>query len=397
MKLDKTLWIGAALAAVLALAGWVALRKGPPAAAASAASGVTLTPSQSPSQASALTVELVAPEPRRWAPTLAANGALAAWEEVVVSPETGGLRIAELLVNVGQRVARGQLMARLADDTVRADLAKQEALVAQAEASLLQAEGNLKRARAVDVAGALAPQKIDEYQASEASARAALASVRADLRSAQLKLAQTRIVAPDAGVVASRSGLVGNVASAGSELYRLIRQGRIEWRAELDAQQLAQVHEGQAAQLTLPGGQTVAGTVRLVAPTLSSSTGRGIAYVNVAADAAAPGPARIGAYASGRIELPVQPVLTLPEAAVVLRDGRAYVYRVGRDGKASAQVVGTGRRQEGRVELTSGLEAGTRVVARGGAFLSDGAQVTVVAGGTTGAVAASAAASEVRP
>jgi RND family efflux transporter MFP subunit len=329
--------------------------------------------------ASSLTVELVAPESRTWPQELRANGAVTAWEEIVVSPETGGLRVAELLVNVGQHVAKGQVLARLADDTVRAEVAKQEALVAQAEASLLKASGDLKRALSVDVAGAIAPQKVDEYKATEASSRAALASARADLQSARLKLAQTLIVAPDAGIVATKSGVVGNVASSGTELYRLIRQGRIEWRAELDARQLAQVRPGQSAQVVLPGGQAAIGKVRLVSPTLSITTGRGTAYVSLLADS----PAKVGVFASGTIELQQAPALTLPEAAVVLRDGRSYVYTVGADGKAASRPVTTGRRQGDRVEVVSGLGGGTRVVAKGGAFLSDGAQVTVLTHAST--------------
>lgn len=228
-KLERptTLAVTALAALLVAAATWFIVK---PAAGPKPGAAVAATDA-----ASALTVELVAPDTRSWPQTLRASGAVAAWEEVVIGAETGGLRIAELAVNIGQRVAKGQLLARLADDTVRAEVAKQEALVAQAEASLQQAAGNFKRAQAVDVSGAIAPQKLDEYRSTEATARAALASARADLQSARLKLAQTRIVAPDAGVIASKSGIVGNVASVGTELYRLIRQGRIEWRAELDA------------------------------------------------------------------------------------------------------------------------------------------------------------------
>ncbi len=350
------------LAAVLLTVLWS--RRG----AAQPAPGTTVA------QASALTVELAAAESRDWPQELHASGAVAAWEEIVVSPETGGLRIAELLVNAGDRVVRGQLLARLADDTVRAELAKQRALVAQAEASLQQAASNLQRARSVDVAGALSPQKLDEYQAADATARAALASAQADLQSAQLKLSQTRIVASDAGIVASKSGVVGNVASVGTELYRLIRQGRIEWRAELDARQLALVATGQLAEVQLPGGQAVAGRVRLVSPTLSTSTGRGIVYVSLDTSAAA----RAGIFVNGTIALQRKPAVTLPDAAVTLRDGRSYVHLVGNEGQVASRPVVTGRRQGERVEIVTGLDAGALVVAKGGAFLSDGAMVTVV-------------------
>lgn len=338
--------------------------------------------------ASALTVELTTPQSSDWSQELRASGAVAPWEEIVVSPETGGLRVDALLVNVGDRVVRGQLLARLADATVRAELAKQQALVAQAQASLQQAAGNLKRAQGVDVAGALAPQKLDEYRANEATARASLASTQADLQSANLKLSQTQITAPDAGVVSSRSGVVGNVASVGTELMRLIRQGRIEWRAELDARQLTQVRVGQTAQVQLPGGQLVAGKVRLVSPTLSTTTGRGIAYVSLDAASAV----RSGFFAEGTIALQQQTALTLPESALVLRDGRSYVYTVGADNKVSSRPVTSGRRQGALVEVVSGIDASTRVVAKGGAFLSDGMQVAVVSGPSASPAAVSSAA-----
>jgi len=373
MQKKKTRNLAIAIAVCLIVGAVVALQMKP--AGVRRAADAASTPS-------ALTVELVAPESRDWPQTLSASGAVAAWEEIVVSPETGGLRIEELRANVGDRVAKGQLLARLADATVRAELAKQQALVAQAEATLQQAAGNLRRAQSVDVAGALAPQKLDEYRATEATAQASLASARADLQSVQLKLAQTRITAPDDGVVASKAGVVGNVASVGTELYRLIRQGRIEWRAELDAQQLTQVRAGQSAQVQLPGGgAAVAGTVRLVSPTLSTSTGRGIAYVSLDAK----GSARAGTFASGSIALERRQALTLPEAAVVQRDGRAYVFLVDAGGKAASRPVATGRRQDGRVEIVSGIEPTARVVARGGAFLADGTPVTVAASAASGA------------
>lgn len=373
MQKKKTRNLAIAIAVCLIVGAVVALQMKPAGVAG---------PADAASTPSALTVELVAPESRDWPQTLSASGAVAAWEDIVVSPETGGLRIEELRANVGDRVAKGQLLARLADATVRAELAKQQALVAQAEATLQQAAGNLRRAQSVDVAGALAPQKLDEYRATEATAQASLASARADLQSVQLKLAQTRITAPDDGVVASKAGVVGNVASVGTELYRLIRQGRIEWRAELDAQQLTQVRAGQSAQVQLPGGgAAVAGTVRLVSPTLSTSTGRGIAYVSLDAK----GSARAGTFASGSIALERRQALTLPEAAVVQRDGRAYVFLVDAGGKAASRPVATGRRQDGRVEIVSGIEPTARVVARGGAFLADGTPVTVAASAASGA------------
>jgi RND family efflux transporter MFP subunit len=331
------------------------------------------------SSVSALTVNVATAETHSWPQQLQASGALTAWQEIIVSPETGGLRIARLLVDVGDSVRRGQLMAELADDTARAELRKQEALAAQAGASLAQASTNRQRAQAVDVAGALAPQKMDEYLTNEATALASVASAKADVESARLKLAHTRIVAADDGVVSSKSAILGNVVNTGAELFRLVRQGRVEWRAELDSRQLAGVRAGQTARLVLPGGRNVAGKVRLVSPTLSTTTGRGIAYVSLPSGEGV----QPGLFASGTIELEAKPALTLPQSAVVLRDGRTYVYVVDSVNKAASRLVTTARRQGDRIEILSGLDGTARVVASGGAFLSEGAPVTVTSVATT--------------
>lgn len=323
--------------------------------------------------ASAMTVELVAPDRRDWPQTLQGSGPVTAWQELVVSPETGGYRIAALRVDVGAIVRRGQVLALLADESLRVELRKQEAVVAQSRSSLDQASAYVKRANAVGTTGSLSDQQIETYRISEATARATLQSSQADLDSVKLKLAQTRVLAPDDGIVSSKSGIVGNVVSAGTELFRLVRQGRLEWRPELDARAIASVKAGQKAELTLPDGERIDGTVRVAAPTLSTSTGRATVYVDLADG----GTARAGMFASGLIRLGITSAITLPQTAIVMRDGRAYVYLVDADNKVSARPVTTGRRQEDRVELLSPLANDARVVASGGAFLSEGVQVTV--------------------
>lgn len=325
--------------------------------------------------ASALTVNVEMLKKETWPQTVRASGAFTAWQEIIVSPETGGLRIAEVVADVGAKVKKGQLMARLADDSLLADRRKQEAAVAQAQANLQQAVSNLRRSKVVGDSGALSEQQLEEYRINETTARAALASAQADLESIKLKLRQTRIVTPDDGVVASKTATLGDVVNAGDELYRIVRQNRIEWRPELDARQLAAIKTGQSARITLPSGERVEGTVRLVGPTLSTDTGRAIVYVSLPVD----GAARAGMFGSGVIELDTKEAMTLPQAAVFLRDGRSYVYVVGSDQTAVSHVVTTGRSRNGRMEVLSGIDARQRVVASGGAFLSEGARVTVIA------------------
>ncbi|PWC31287.1 hemolysin secretion protein D [Azospirillum sp. TSO35-2] len=351
-----------------------------------ATAGLTLLSDTSPSDASAtpaaaspvergsvLTVTVTTPQTLDWPQSLPASGALAAWQEAVIGAETGNLRVTDLFADVGSAVTRGQELARLAQDSVQADIRKQEATVAQARASLAQAQANAKRARLVKGSGALSEQQVTEYLIAEDTAKASLAAAQADLDSSRITLARTSIRAVDDGVVTARSATLGNVVSAGTELFRLQRQGRVEWQAELDARQLPQIRAGQSARVTLPDGRPVDGTVRQPGPSLNANTGRGIVYVGLSAGSGA----LAGGFASGEIELGDRPALTVPQSAVVLRDGRSLVFTIGADDRVTRRIVATGRRRDDRVEILSGLPADARVVETGGAFLSDGAPVTV--------------------
>lgn len=323
--------------------------------------------------ASALTVEVVSPEVRNWPDTEEASGPITAWQEVIVSPETGGLRIADLQVDVGAKVKRGQLLASLADDSLRTDLQKQEALLAQADASLEQAASNLQRAQMVGDSGGLSPQQLEEYRINEATARASMRSAKADVDSVRLKLRQSRIVAPDDGIVSSKSAVLGNVVNAGAEMFRLIRQGRLEWRPEVDARQLNAIHVGQLADVMLPSGQHVQGRIREIGPALSTDTGRATIYVSLPADSAA----RQGMFASGSIRFDARTATTLPQSAVVPRDGRSYVYVVDAKGRVSSRAVDTGRRSGDRIEILTAIDKRARIVASGGAFLAEDALVDI--------------------
>ena len=324
---------------------------------------------------SALTVGATRPQQETWQEAVQASGRVAAWQEIIVSPEVGGLRVAELLVDVGDVVTRGQLLLRLADDSVRAELRKQEAVVSQAAANFERAESNSKRAQRVATSGAMSEQQAEDYRINMSMAQAALESARADLDATKLKLSQTRVVAVDDAVVTAKSAVLGNVVSTGAELFRMVRQGRVEWQAELDSRQLAQVQEGQMATVTLPSGENVQGIVRAITPALSSATGRAIVYVSLPTKSSA----RTGMFVGGSIDVKVTPALTLPQSAIVARDGRSYAYVIGDDDIVSPLAVTVGRRNGDRVEVLGGVELQARVVSSGGAFLADGARVTVAA------------------
>lgn len=322
----------------------------------------------------ALTVTVTTPRSESWPIELSANGTIAAWQEVVVGSEVNGLRLAEVAVNVGDRVKRGQLLARLSDETVQADRAQIRAALAEAEATLADANANAERARKLEKSGAISAQQIEQYLTAAQTARARVQAQRARLQAEELRLGNTRIVAPDDGVISSRSATMGSIVQPGTELFRLIRGGRLEWRAELPAADLARVRPAQRARVHAAEGTTIEGRVRVVAPTVDPQTRMGIVYV----DLPVPSPARAGVFARGELELGHSPARSVPQSALALREGFAYVFRVDDDGKVMQTKVSLGRRLGDRVEIVEGLADDARVVDSGVGFLADGDVVRVV-------------------
>lgn len=326
----------------------------------------------------ALTVETVKPAHDKWPLVVTANGSIAPWQEAVIGAETGGLRITELFVDVGSVVHKGDKLAQLAQDSVAADLAVQKAHVAQAKAQLEEAKANADRARNLETSSAMSAQQINQYLIGQQTAEANLAATEAQLKSQQIRMAQTTIVAVDDGVISSRSATLGAVVQVGTELFRMVRQNRLEWRAEVVAEQLPGIRTGQRVRVQLTNGETVDGAVRVAAPTFDSNTRKTIVYVDLAASKTA----RAGMFASGDILVGNNSVLTVPEPAVVLRDGFSYVFVVKPDSKVEQRKVVTGRRAHSRGEISEGIADGDTLVATGGAFLNDGDLVRVLQSGT---------------
>jgi RND family efflux transporter MFP subunit len=322
----------------------------------------------------ALSVNVTTPQQGEWPQTLAANGNIAAWQEAVVGAEVGGLKLTEVLVNVGDKVKRGQPLARLQSETVAAEVAQTRASLAEAEALRAEAQANAERARQLKASGAISAQQIQQYVTVEQTAAARMQALRAKLHADELKLAQTRVPAPDDGVISARIATVGAVVQPGQELFRLIRQQRLEWRAEVGADQLARVAPGMKATLTPAGGAPVTGTVRMLAPTVDATTRNAIVYVDLPVGSTA----RAGMFARGEFELGAAKAMTLPQSAVVLRDGYAYVFKVAPDGRVAQTKVHVGRRVGDRIEVVSGLSPDAKVVAAGAGFLADGDVVRVV-------------------
>lgn len=326
----------------------------------------------------ALTVAAVVPQQGNLAIKLTANGNIAAWQEAVVGSEANGLRLLTVRVNVGDVVRAGQVLATFAPESVQADVAQARAGLVEAQANASDASGNAERARTLQATGALSTQQINQYLTSGQTAKAKVEAAKASLAVQQQRLKHTQVLAPDGGIISARSATVGAVLASGTELFRMIRQGRLEWRAEVTSAELGRIAVGTPAIVTTASGAQLKGRVRMVAPTVDPQTRSALVYVDLPASPGVASSARAGMFAKGEFELGSSNALTIPQTALVIRDGFSYVYRLGADGRVAQVKVQTGRMAGDRVEITSGLAADARLVASGAGFLNDGDLVRVV-------------------
>jgi len=310
-----------------------------------------------------------------WPMIIEASGIVAPWQEASVSSRSSTLPIVAIHVDVGDNVKQGQLLAQFDDSTVRAELARAEAALAQAQARGAEARLNRDRALKLEESGLLSKQDTLQATTNASATEAGVAEAQAMLQSARLALEHTRVLAPDAGVITSRSVTLGAVAQPGTELFKMIRRGRLEWRAELTASQLVQVRSGIKALVQTMDGGTVAGRVRSVAPSLDSASRTGLAYVDLDRSASI----RASMYLKGELRLADRPAIVVPSASIVVRDGRTFIAAL--DGnRVRLMAVVTGRRVGERTEVTSGVAVGQVVVVRGAGFLNDRDIVRVATG-----------------
>jgi RND family efflux transporter MFP subunit len=319
----------------------------------------------------ALTVLVAEAAPRALARTIVGDGSVVAWQELVIGAEAGGLRVAEVPVEEGDAVRQGQLLVRLDDSLLRAALGGADAAVAEADAALRVARQELARAIELVRTGSATRQTVEQRESAAAQAEARLASAAARREEAAARLAQARIVAPSDGIVSRRSALLGSVTAPGQEMVRIIRDGRLELDARVPELELAQLQPGQAVRV-IHGDRTVMAELRAVAPTVSAETRLGIVHVALPAGSGL----RPGMFARAEILPGATAGLAVPQPAVLFREGRPAVLVVQGD-RVALRPVTTGRRQDGQVEVTSGLAAGERVVVSGAGFLTDGDRVRV--------------------
>ncbi|MDP4034426.1 MAG: efflux RND transporter periplasmic adaptor subunit [Pseudorhodobacter sp.] len=332
-----------------------------------------------------------------------ASGLVGPVERVQVQPLIEGQPIQMLAVDVGDRVAAGQVLAQLSSSTLElqksqflASLAAARATIAQVEAQLVEARSSADEAQRVSVRSAtlkaqgIASQAAADQAAANAisatarvsvaaqsleAARAQLTLVEAQLANVELQLSRTKVVAPVSGEVVERNAQLGSVASAaGQPMFVLIRDGALELRADIAERDLLRLAVGQVAQLVAVGTDApLTGTVRLVEPTIDTQTRMGRARITIDR----PEMLRSGMFVDAVILVAERDALAVPVTAVGSSPEGATVMRV-QDGLVARVRVVTGIRDSGMVEIVSGLAEGDLLVTKAKAFVRDGDRINPV-------------------
>jgi HlyD family secretion protein len=305
--------------------------------------------------------------------TISMTGSVFAWQDVIIAPEVGGYRVAEVLVDVGDRVTKGQQLVELSTALLEAEVATKRATLNQRRAELDNASAALERGQSLAAMNVLSKADLDRLLSEELASRARLESARADLETSELRLKFTSVTASDDGIITSRTVTVGQVAQAGNEMLRLLRDGRIEWRGEAPETRLADLAPGQPVKIITADGKPFSGVVRVVSPTIAAGNRTALVYVDLPADPRL----RPGMFARGEIEIGAGPGFTVPLESVVNADGYSYVFVVNPDNTVTRRRIEAGAVAGESIEVLSGLQAGERIVRKGAGFLKDGDLVKV--------------------
>ena len=340
--------------------------------------------------------------------TFSANGTVTADHLLPIAAATPGLKIQQVLVSEGDPVEAGQPLAILDNSILQAQLNQAQASVqssqsavqqkkaalVQAQASLNQAQSNARRYEQLAAQGAVSRQDLETQETTVATASAAVSVAQADIDSAQsdalgkaaqvqqlqTQIGQTEVTAPESGLVAERLAEVGDVTGS-DKLFSIIQNGSLELDALVPADQLPNVQIGAPVRIASSNNSRVnlQGTVREIAPLVNDQTRQATVKIDLPpSDQLRPGLFLQAAIATG-----AKPGLTVPTKAVLTQpDGSSKVFILSGN-QAQAKSVQVGSIQPGsdpanaQVAITSGLEAGDRMIVSGVGYLKDGSAVTV--------------------
>ena len=332
-----------------------------------------------------LSVETVLPSQDNIGSTLSADGTINAKDVANVSAKVNGVAIERILVEEGQRVKAGQILAVFDTDAMEQQVLQAEADVAEAEATLANATADAARVLPLIDIDAISKQEADRYRTAKLQAQASLQASKARLSTQRLSVNNANVVAPVSGIISEKMAEVGMVAG-GDPLFTIIKGGILEWRADIDPKLIGEVNVGTPVQVSLPGGDSVMGQVSRIAPTADNNR-----QITIYASLAANAKVRAGMYQTGEFLLGSSSAQTVPNSAIVSNDGYDYVMLVTnistKDGKnghnigrIKQQRVTLGERFGDSIMLTEPLPAESRLVKQGGSFLNNGDLVRVVDG-----------------
>lgn len=327
-----------------------------------------------------LSVETVTPSQDNIGNTLSADGTIGAKDIANVSAKVNGVAIERILVEEGQRVKAGQILAVFDTDAMEQQVLQAEADVAEAEATLANATADAARVLPLIDIDAISKQEADRYRTAKLQAQAALQASRARLSTQRLSVSNANVVAPVSGVISEKMAEVGMVAG-GDPLFTIIKGGVLEWRADIDPKLIGEVNVGTPVQVSLPGGDSVMGQVSRIAPTADNNR-----QITIYASLAANAKVRAGMYQTGEFLLGNTSAQTVPNSAIVSNDGYDYVMLItniatkdGQNiGRIKQQRVTLGERFGDSVAVIDPLPAESRLVKQGGSFLNDGDLVRIV-------------------
>lgn len=304
---------------------------------------------------------------------IAVTGTIVAWEQLPIGAEASGLAIQQVLVEEGDIVKKGQVLVRLNDDVLQAQLKRQDAAIAEARAALKEAQANLNRTTELRRSGWTSAQTADARRAAVETAAARLASAEAAKAEIEAKLAQTIIRSPADGYVSKKTALIGQVVSTGQELVRIVRDSRLELDAEVPEADIPLIKAGQTAQVAADNIAPVTAKVRSVAPAVDAKTRLGIAHIALPAGRGF----KPGMFARAEITIEDAVALVIPQRSIIWRDGKSGAFVIDAEGKVDFRPVEAGSRSGGDLEIRAGLKEGERIAVKGAGFLESGDRVRV--------------------
>ena len=306
------------------------------------------------------------------------TGTLEPYRQVEIRAQVPGV-VTAVRVDRGDAVRQGQRLARIEAQGITSQASGAQAQVAAAEANLAQARRQLESARTLFEAGAMSEIEFQAAQTQFEAAQAQVTSAGAQATGAIEQAGRTTIEAPITGEISERSTNEGEAVNPGEPLFTIVNSSLLELAGQVPVDQAVQVREGQPVEFALDAypGRTFRGTVSRVDPTADPATRQvGVAMRLPNEDRTLIG----GLFATGRVITGTeQQAVVIPVAAVRGTNGSSYVYVVEGDTIARRDVT-TGSRDENRgvVAITSGVQAGERVITAPGA-VQTGTRVRIAA------------------